>query len=146
MVSTKNDCFAIQHCRAGSISSRVFTNWSTFSDQSSITVEYQFIFITVFKVIGRLNSGIFGTIKLSAWNINLNSSDCRATKIMKNDTKFDKISWELSTDTWIKRAKKLYIVWYLFVTYMFWGWKLRELTQNEISPQNSYLKRISVKS
>ena len=41
----------------------------------------------------RLNSGIFGTFELSECNINLNSSGCRALKIIKNDTKLEPISW-----------------------------------------------------
>ena len=50
------------------------------------------------NIIHRLNSGIFETFELSAWNIYLNSSDCRASKIIKNDTKFEPISWELSSE------------------------------------------------
>ena len=44
--------------------------------------------------ISRLNSGIFGIFKLSACNLNLNSSDCGASKIIYNDTKLEPIPWE----------------------------------------------------
>ena len=46
----------------------------------------------------RSNSGIFGTFELSAWNIYLNSSGCRASKIVKNDTKFEPISWKFNSE------------------------------------------------
>ena len=44
----------------------------------------------------RLNSGIFRIFKVSVQNLNLNSSDCRALKIITNDTKLEPISWELN--------------------------------------------------
>ena len=43
-----------------------------------------------------LNSEIFRIFELSEWNINLNSSKCRALKIISNDTKLEPISWELN--------------------------------------------------
>ena len=46
----------------------------------------------------RLNSGIFGNFELSARNINLNSSGCWASKIIKNDTEFEPISWQLDIE------------------------------------------------
>ena len=43
--------------------------------------------------IARLNSGNLRTFEC---NLNLNSSDCRALKIIFNDTKLESISWELN--------------------------------------------------
>ena len=42
----------------------------------------------------RLNSGIFSIFNLRAWNLDLTSSDCRASEIISNDTEPDAISWE----------------------------------------------------
>ena len=44
--------------------------------------------------IGRLNSGIFSIFNLRVWNLDLTSSDCRASEIIWNDTEPDAISWE----------------------------------------------------
>ena len=46
--------------------------------------KYSWIMIT-------LNSGIFTIFELSELNFNLNSSDCRARKIISNDTKLEAI-------------------------------------------------------
>ena len=55
----------------------------------------------------RLNSGIFRIFKVSVQNLNLNSSDCRALKIITNDTKLEPISWELNLkNPLFKRAFK----------------------------------------
>ena len=40
----------------------------------------------------RLNTGIIRIFELIAWNLNLGNSDCRASKIIKNDTKLEPIS------------------------------------------------------
>ena len=48
------------------------------------------------SVMHRLNSGIFMIFELSIWNLNLNSSDCIAQKIIWNDTKLEPIPWELN--------------------------------------------------
>ena len=44
----------------------------------------------------RLNSGNFRIFEPSESNLNLNSSDCSASKIVHNDTKLELISWELN--------------------------------------------------
>ena len=44
----------------------------------------------------RLNSGIFRIFESSTWNLNPNSSDCRASKIISNDIKLEPIFWELN--------------------------------------------------
>ena len=44
----------------------------------------------------RLNFGIFMIFERSERNLNLNASDCRASKIIPNDTKLEPISWELT--------------------------------------------------
>ena len=36
--------------------------------------------------------------ELSLRNLNLNSSDCRASKIISNDTKLEEIPWELNVE------------------------------------------------
>ena len=46
--------------------------------------------------IVRLNSGIFRILELSELNLNLNSLDCKASKIISNDTPLEPISWELN--------------------------------------------------
>ena len=46
----------------------------------------------------RLNSGNFGIFQLSFWNLSLNSSDCRASKIIQKDTKLETISLELNAE------------------------------------------------
>ena len=48
------------------------------------------------QLMSRLNSGNFRIFEPSEWNLNLNSSDCRASKIIYNDTKLEPISWELN--------------------------------------------------
>ena len=48
--------------------------------------------------ITRLISGIFRIFDPREWNLNLNSSDCRASKIIWNDTKLGPISWELNIE------------------------------------------------
>ena len=42
--------------------------------------------------IGRLNSGIFRIFNLRVWNLDLTSSDCRASVIIWNDTEPDAVS------------------------------------------------------
>ena len=44
--------------------------------------------------IPRLNSGIFRIFNLRVWNLDLTSSDCRASEIIWNDTEPDAVSWE----------------------------------------------------
>ena len=46
--------------------------------------------------MNRLNLGIFRIFELSTWNLNPNSSDWRAYKIIYNYTKLGPISWELN--------------------------------------------------
>ena len=53
---------------------------------------------TEFCSIFRLNSGIFWSFDLKKWKSNLTSSDCRASKIIWNDTKPEPISWELNIE------------------------------------------------
>ena len=62
-----------------------------------LIVLWQFVycFLETQRMI-RLNSGIFRIFKVSVQNLNLNSSDCRALKIITNDTKLEPISWELN--------------------------------------------------
>ena len=48
--------------------------------------------------IRRLNSGILRIFKLREWNLNLNSSDCRASKIICNDSNLDAIPWKLNIE------------------------------------------------
>ena len=43
--------------------------------------------------MSRLNSGIFRILELMEYNLNLNSSDCSASKIISNDTRPEPISW-----------------------------------------------------
>ena len=50
------------------------------------------------SVIDRLNSGNFMIFEPSEWILNLNSSDCRASKIISNDTKLEPISWEFDIE------------------------------------------------
>ena len=45
----------------------------------------------------RLNSGIFRILELSEWNSNLNSSNCRAPKIICSNTILEPISWEMNS-------------------------------------------------
>ena len=47
-----------------------------------------------FELMIRLNSGILKIFEPSEWNLNLNSSDCRTSKIIQNDTELEPISWE----------------------------------------------------
>ena len=44
------------------------------------------------EIISRLNSGILTIFEVNVENLNLKSSDCRASKFISNDTKFDSIS------------------------------------------------------
>ena len=44
--------------------------------------------------MSRLNSGIFWSFDLIKLKSNMTSSDCRASKIIWNDTKLEPISWE----------------------------------------------------
>ena len=46
----------------------------------------------------RLNSGIFWNFDPRKWNFNPNSSNCRALKIILNDTKVESIPWELNNE------------------------------------------------
>ena len=46
----------------------------------------------------RLNSGIYRIFELSVRNLNLKSLDCRASKIISNDTKLEEIPWELDVE------------------------------------------------
>ena len=54
--------------------------------------------VKTFTHMYRLNSGILWIFKLSAFKLNLNSSNCKASKIIQNDTKLLSISWELKID------------------------------------------------
>ena len=47
------------------------------------------------KLMSGLNSGILRIFELSEFHIKLNDSDCRAWKIISNDTLIEPISWEL---------------------------------------------------
>jgi len=47
------------------------------------------------RAINRLNSGNFRIFKPREWNLNFNSSDYRAAKIIYNDINLEPISWEL---------------------------------------------------
>ena len=47
------------------------------------------------SIIYRLISGIFRIYEPSEWILNLNSSNCRALKIIFNDTELEPVSWEL---------------------------------------------------
>ena len=49
-------------------------------------------------IIYRLNSGIFRIFELRDWNLNLNNWDCRASKIIWNDTNAEQISWEINIE------------------------------------------------
>ena len=49
-------------------------------------------------IISRLNSGIFKIPELSEWNLDLNSSGCRASKITSNDTVLKPIFWDLNIE------------------------------------------------
>ena len=40
--------------------------------------------------------GVFRIFEPSEWNLNLNRSDCRASKIIQNDIKLELIPWKLS--------------------------------------------------
>merc|ERR1711990_1084816 len=51
------------------------------------------------------NSGNFRIFEPSEWNLNLNSSDCRASKIIYSDTKLEPISWELNLKNRLFYAK-----------------------------------------
>ena len=77
--------------------------------------------------INRLNSENLRIFEFNVWNINLNSSNCRAQKISWNDTKLEPISWELKIENkrlafaWVdipgqtfdKRCvRKIHILWY----------------------------------
>ena len=85
--------------------------------------------------IWRLNFGILMIFEPSERNLNLNASDCRASKILPNETKLEAISWELVFGNpifnfcvgvegrwtwydklviWIKRCAKKHIFWYQF--------------------------------
>ena len=46
------------------------------------------------KRMVRLNSGIYRIFNLRVWNLDLTSSDCRASEIIWNDTEPDAVSWE----------------------------------------------------
>ena len=46
----------------------------------------------------RLNFGIFMIFEPSERNLNLNTSDCRASKMILNDTNLDPIPWELNIE------------------------------------------------
>ena len=48
--------------------------------------------------ICRLNSGIFRLFEPSECNLNLKNLDCRAWKIIGNDTKAEPIPWELNIE------------------------------------------------
>ena len=50
----------------------------------------------VFYHMTRLNPGIFGFFGPSEWILNMKSSDCKASKIIFNDTKVEAIFWELN--------------------------------------------------
>ena len=55
--------------------------------------------VVIFLFLGyrdRLNSQNFRILEFGEWNFNLKSSDCRALKIIWNDTKLEWISWILN--------------------------------------------------
>ena len=54
------------------------------------------IFTHTVSRMHRLNSGIFRIFESRTWNLNLNNSDCRASKIISNDIKLEPIFWELN--------------------------------------------------
>ena len=68
----------------------------------------------------RLKSGISRIFELSAWN--LNNSDCGASKIVQNYTKFEPIFWELN-----------------FVNLLLPVWKLWQFNGYGIVPEFSVL-------
>jgi len=55
-------------------------------------------YLTGTRLIPRLNFENFGIFELSVWNLNLNSSNCRASKIISNDAKLAPMSWQLSIE------------------------------------------------
>ena len=46
----------------------------------------------------RLNPEIFRVFELSEGNLYLNSSNCKASKIMEIESKLEQISWELNVE------------------------------------------------
>ena len=50
------------------------------------------------SLINRLNSGIFKIFELMEWILNLNSSDCGASKIICNDTNLEPFYWVLNIE------------------------------------------------
>lgn len=50
------------------------------------------------STITRLNSGIFSIFELSLWTLNLNSSKCKTSKIITNDTELELFFWELNIE------------------------------------------------
>ena len=50
------------------------------------------------KISDRLNFGNFRIFELSVGNLNLNSFECRALKIMSNDTELESVSWDLNIE------------------------------------------------
>ena len=65
---------------------------------SAILGEKSWNISSSFCQIIRLNSGIFRIFEPIRWNLNLNNSDCRAWKIIQNDTKAESIPWEMNIE------------------------------------------------
>ena len=74
----------------------------------------------------RFNSGIFRIFDPREWNLNLKSSDCRASKIVSNDTKLQPISWYLK----IENRLFNFCVGVGGFEQKFQKWILRELDKN----------------
>ena len=73
----------------------VYNLWKTLKDDS-LNFFTELIFQNFSPdSIDRLNSGIFRIFELGGWNLNLNSSDCGASKIIWNDIKLERIPWVL---------------------------------------------------
>ena len=77
----------------------VFDLYSLQNDElNKVTFSYKYKYQIITLFIRRLNSGIFRIFDPREWNLNLNSSDCRASKIIWNVTKLGPISWELNIE------------------------------------------------
>ena len=58
----------------------------------------QGVFFSFFGYITRLNSGIIKIFDPKKWNLNMDSPDCRASKIIENGIQLGPISWELKIE------------------------------------------------
>ena len=70
--------------------------WSWFDSCTKLKGFSRLLFQYLKWVIVRLNSGNFRIFELIYWNSDRNSSNCRASKIIPNDTKLDTISLGLN--------------------------------------------------